>query len=242
MKKGFILITGLFLFFSSFAQELKESKTRYYRHEVNVSIGGTGVRSGWSNNYENEVMSRFGLVVGIEGAGSGPGTDICYRWKDEPDLSTENPLKTISYYYHFNHHIAVGGLFGFCNVQDWLGYPEVYKYGEKQKTGYTYVKGTSLFFMPSVKWSCMNCRWCSIYMKAAVGVHHQSLYLESETIASEKTDEFTKKHAEFAYNVTLFGWEIGRQKVRLFMEYGVGSNIQKTNVQIGLTYRFKRFK
>ena len=63
-------------------------------------------------------MNRFGLVVGREGEGHGPGTGIVYEQKDKPNLGTDNPLKTVSYYYHFNHHVAVGGLFGFCLLSD----------------------------------------------------------------------------------------------------------------------------
>ena len=238
MRKCIILIASLFLFFSSFAQETNESKTRYYRHEVNVSIGGVGVRSDWSNDYERSVMNQFGVVVGKGGMSHGPGTGIVYQWKDGPDLGKDNALKAVSYYYHFNHRIAVGGLFGGCRVYDWLGYPEVYKPGEIQKTGYTDVKGTSWFLMPSVKWSWLNNRWCSLYMKATAGFHYQSLYLDSETIPKEQTDEFNKSHLSLGYYVTPFGWEIGRQKVRWFMEFGLGSN---TNFQTGLTYRFGRY-
>lgn len=238
MRRNTILAVILLLRLYSLANEPIESKTRYYRHEVNVSIGRIGVRSGWSNDYENDVMNRFGLVVGRAGGGHGPGTGIVYEQKDKPNLGTDNPLKTVSYYYHFNHHVAVGGLFGFCNVQDWLGYPEVNNQGEAQKTGYTYVKGSSLFIMPSAKWSWLNYRWYSLYMKASAGFHRQKLYLNSETIPSEETDEYKKKHWGFAYYVTPFGWEIGRQKVRWFMEIGIGTN---TNFQTGLMYRFGRY-
>lgn len=233
MKKGFILITGLFLFFSSFAQELKESKTRYYRHEVNVSIGGIRVRSGWSNDYERSVMNHFGLVVGKAGDGK-----VVYESLESPDLGNHNALKALSYYYHLNYHIAIGGLLGCCSVSDWLGYPEVYKPGETQKTGYTDVKGASWFLMPSVKWTWLNNHWCSLYMKATAGFHHQSLHLDSETIPKAETDEFDKSHLSIGYYITPFGWEIGRQKVRWFMEFGLGSN---TNFQTGLSYRFGRY-
>ena len=210
----------------------KEKETRYYRHEVNVSIGRIGVRSGWSKSYENNVMDRFGLVVGKEGMGG-----VVYEWYDKTKLRG-NMLKAVSYYYHFNHFIAVGGLFGFCNTKDWLGYPEVYKQDEKQKTGYTDVKGTSLFFLPSAKYSWMNSRWCSLYTKVSLGFHYQDMYLDSETIPKEQTDEYKRRHLSFAYYVTPIGWEIGKQKVRWFTEFGLGSNM---NIQMGLTYRFRKF-
>ena len=238
MKKTFILITSLFLSFSSFAQETNESKTRYYKHEVNVSIGGIRVRTGWSNDYERSVMNQFGLVSGKYGESHGSGTGIVYEWDDGPDLRSDNALKAVSYYYHFNHRIAVGGLFGGCRVKDWLGYPDDYEPGEIQKTGYTYLKGASWFLMPSVKWSWLNNRWCSLYMKATAGFHYQSLYLDSETIPKEQTDEYNKSHLSLGYYITPFGWEIGKQKVRWFMEFGLGSN---TNFQTGLTYRFGRY-
>ena len=241
MKRFLSLTSVLLLSFFAFGDNPppKESKTRYYRHEVNVSVGGIGVRSGWSDDYERNVMNRFGLVVGKAGGGSGTGpTGIIYESKDGPDLCRNSPLMTASYYYHFNHYIAVGGIFSFCRVRDWLGYPKVYNKEEIQKTGYTYVKGVSFFMMPSMKWSWLNNRCCSLYMKATAGFHYQSLYLDSETIPKEQTNEFDKSHLNFGYYVTLFGWEIGRQKVRWFTEFGLGSH---TNFQMGLTYRFGRY-
>ena len=239
MKRIVILLCiALVIPVSSFADEPEESDTRNYRHEINVSIGGIRVHSGWSNDYERSVMNLFGLVVGKAGGGSGPGTGIIYQWEDGPDLRSDNALKAVSYYYHFNNRIAVGGLFGGCCVRDWLGYPEVYKPEEIQKTGYTDVKGTSLYLMPSVKWSWLNNRWCSFYMKATAGFHYQSLYLDSETIPKEQTVDFDKSHLSLGYYLTPFGWEIGKQKIRWFMEFGLGSN---TNFQTGLTFRFGRY-
>ena len=223
----------------SYCEEPKESKTRYYRHEVNVSIGIARMRSGWSDDYERNVMNRFGLVVGKAGGGSGTGpTGIIYQSKDGPNLRINSPLMTISYYYHFNHYIAVGGFFSFCKSRDWLGYPQVYKEDEIQKTGYTDVKGLSLFMMPSAKCTWLNNRWCSLYSKVAVGLHYQNLHLESESISKEQTDEFKKRHLNFAYYVTPLGWEVGRRKIRWFIELGFGSN---TNFQTGMTYRFGRY-
>lgn len=240
MRRLLLSVIGSTLYISAFAQEIAVSKTCYYRHEVNVSIGTIGVRSGWSNDYERSLMNQFGLVVGKTGMSHGPGTGIVYAGDNDPDLRRGNALKTVNYYYHFNRRIAVGGLFGGCRVRDWLGYPEVYKPkpGEIQKTGYTDVKGTSWFLMPSVKWSWLNNRWCSLYAKATAGFHFQSLYLDSEAIPKEQTDEYDNSHLSLGYYVTPFGWEIGKWKVRWFIEFGLGSN---SNFQTGLTYRFERY-
>ena len=231
-----LILFGLFKIEFLLADTLEKSNMRHFRHEVSVSIGGFGVRSGWSDDYENDVMNKFGLVVGKAGGGDGAyGKGIIYQSYGEPDLRRDNVLKTISYYYHFNHKIAVGGLFTFGNVKDWLGYPEVHRQGETQRTGYTYVMGTSMFIMPSAKWLYLNNRWCSLYMKTSLGIHYQSLHLDSETIASEQTDKYSKKHLGFAYNVIPLGWEIGKQHFRWFMELGF---CPKTNFQTGIIIRF----
>lgn len=66
-------------------------------------------------------MNRIGLVVGKGGESHGSGTGILCEWKDKPDLGSVNPLKAISYYYHFDHHIAVSGLFGFLQCAGLVG-------------------------------------------------------------------------------------------------------------------------
>ena len=238
-QKGLLAILLLSLANIVGATETEKDKTRYYRHEVNVGVGSIGACSSWSSDYERSVMNHFGLVAVKTGISHGPGTGIVYGWDDDdvPDLRSDNALKCVSYYYHFNNRIAVGGLFGGCRVFDWLGYPVVNKSGEIQKTGYTDVKGTSLYLMPSIKWAWLNNRWCSLYMKATAGFHYQSLYLNSETIPKEQTDEFDKSHLSLGYYVTPFGWEIGKQKVRWFMEFGLGSN---TNFQTGVDLSIRK--
>lgn len=218
-------------------EQVKESKVKFYRHEISLSIYGIGVQSGWSDDYENSVMNRFGLVVGEGGIGY-PGEGVLYRYFDRPNLKEDSTPIAINYYYHLDHHVALGGFFGFSKAEDWLGYPEVYKQDEIQKTGYTYVKGTSLFLMPSVKWSWLNLSWCSFYATASAGLHYQSLHLDSETIPREQTDEYKDHHLGLAYNITPFGWEIGKQKVRWLMQFGFNSSV---NFQTGLTFRFGRY-
>ena len=111
---------------------------------------------------------------------------------------------------------------------------------EKKKTpGDTDVKGTSLFFMPSVKLSVLNSRWCSLYMKLSTGIHYQSLYLGSDFLQVQQIDENMEYHAGFKCNVSPFGWEIGTKNLRCFVEFGVGTN---SNIQTGLTYRFGEYR
>ena len=84
------------------ASNRKESKTRYYRHELSICIGGMDVRSDWSDDYERMAMDEFGLVVPkciIDGV-------VCCTY-EKPRLSFSDIFKSISYYYHLNHHLIV---------------------------------------------------------------------------------------------------------------------------------------
>jgi len=111
--RRFLSAFCLFLGTHSLADNPPDSKTRYYRHEVNVSIGGVRVRTGWSNDYERSVMIHFGLFVGKVGDGK-----VVYESSDSPDLGNHNALKVLSYYYHLNYHMAIGGLLGGCSISD----------------------------------------------------------------------------------------------------------------------------
>lgn len=84
----------------------------------------------------------------------------------------------------------------------------------------------------------MNCSWCSIYMKAGVGTHNQRFRFDSDFFPMEELSKQDENKWRFAYLLTPFGWEVGKQKVRGFFEFGFGSNV---NLQIGLTYRFGRY-
>lgn len=191
-----------------------------------------GVRTSWSDDYEKSLKNCLGLVVGTSGSDG-----IIYGSQD-PDLSNKGPFIVTSYYYHFNHYIAVGGFCGFGHVQDWLGFPSDSHQRLAYKEGYTHLKGSSIFLLPSVKFSWLNNRWCSLYMKAMAGLHYQHLYLDSENIPTSETDKFDKQHTSFAYCFNPLGLEIGKKNVRGFIEFGLGSN---WNFQMGLTYRFGKY-
>ena len=66
-----------------------------------------------------------------------------------------------------------------------------------------------------------------------------NLNFKSDIIPQEKVGDLKDKSSmHFAYTLTPFGWEIGKQKVRWFMEWGIGSSY---NFKMGLAYRFERF-
>lgn len=217
----------------AFASSPEEYRVKHYRHELNLSIGNIAVVSSWSNDYEKDVRNGLGRYD-LDGT-----TVLLYKWDEEPAIYAANALKAASYYYHFNHYVAAGGLFGFCSVKDHWGTPQLYELAAGKTTrGFTDVRGTSLFIMPSVKWKCMNCRWCSLYMKLSCGAHYQRLHLDSDLIPAEQKEPYEKSHVGFAFHITPFGWEIGSGRIRWFCEFGVGMN---SNVQTGLTYRFRRY-
>ena len=239
MRNTLFLLTVLFWsgFLLTVASNPKE--TRYYKHEVSISVGYIGVRSNWSDNYENSLKNRYGVIAGNMYDGS-----IMHTEGNDTHLKIDSYPFSAHYYYHFNHSIAIGGVLSGCSVNCWMGYPQAGKWkGEIQKTGKTDINGVSLFLMPSVKWTWLNNRWCSLYSKAVGGFHFQSLHLDSDSsggaIPEEDLSEYTKNNIGLSYYITPVGWEIGKQKVRWFMEWGaIGTN---KNFQIGITYRFGRY-
>lgn len=240
MKKTIVFISLSLLCIITFASNPKKSRTRYYRHEVNVSIGGINPSNSGSDSYERKLMDRFDLVPSKGSFGDG-----LVAWSDgDPNLRTASTLLTLGYYYHINKHIALGGYFNYAKVEDELGWEEPYIYDTINGypiswTGFSYVKGKSFFLMPAIKFSWLNNRWCSLYSKASCGINYQTLKFESEVIPQRMVENLSKNNnVRFAYTFTPFGWEIGKQKVRWFIEWGLGSN---SNVKMGLSYRFKRF-
>lgn len=234
-KMGFLGVILLCSIGVSLAQEKKESKTRYYRHEISIGIGCSGLETGWSDDYAGGLMDKFGLVS-LKAGSNG----VVYEWNDTYSLSGGGLY--LNYYYHLNHTVAFGGYLGIFNASETLGFHEDYFYDNRQNTdirrGYTDIKGHSVFLMPSSKLSWLNNRWCSLYSKLSAGLHFQSLYLDSEGLSEEEIAPYDKSHVSLAYSVVPFGLEIGKRNIRWFMEVGIGSN---TNFITGFSYRFGRY-
>ena len=235
-KMGFLGVILLCSIGVSLAQE-KESETRYYRHEISIGPGLTGMRTGWSDDYVSGLMDEFGLISGTGGI----GPYLNFDGNDELGFSTKWGFYA-NYYYHLNHTVAIGGYLGIWKADKGLKWP----YDESEyiperpniRRGYTDIKGHSVFLMPSAKLSWLNNRWCSLYSKLSAGLHYQSLYLDSEALTEEEIAPYDKSHVSLAYSVVPFGLEIGKRNIRWFMEVGIGSN---TNFITGLSYRFGRY-
>ena len=233
-KIGFLGVILLCSIGVSLAQDKKESKTRYYRHEISIGIGGSGLETGWSDDYAGGLMDKFGLVS-LKGGSDG----VADEWNDTYSLSGGGLY--LNYYYHLNHTVAFGCYLGIFNESETLGFPEDYNNNHQNaniKRGYTDIKGHSIFLMPSAKLSWLNNRWSSLYSKLSAGLHFQSLYLESEGLSEEEIAPYDKSHVSLAYSVVPFGLEIGKRKIRWFMEVGIGSN---TNFITGFSYRFGKY-
>ena len=235
-KMGFLGVILLCSIGVSLAQGKKESKTRYYRHEISLGPGLTGMRTGWSDDYVSGLMDEFGLI-----SGTGGMHGFVYEGNYELGFSTKWGFYA-NYYYHLNHTVAIGGYLGIWKADKGLKWP----YDESEyiperpniRRGYTDIKGHSVFLMPSAKLSWLNNRWCSLYSKLSAGLHFQSLYLDSEGLSEEEIAPYDKSHVSLAYSVVPFGLEIGKRKIRWFMEVGIGSN---TNFITGFSYRFGRY-
>lgn len=223
MKKVSILIAFLWATYMlpSIAQ------TRYYRHEVNVSLTRMYLPKDQWDDYVDNVYE----ILLLEHQDGG------YMMLPLPNGTSSNGT-LFSYYYHMNQHIALGAITAFTSHSSSLsgGY-QIGSTSSKILGGR--IRENSFFFMPSLKWLCLNSSWCSIYTKASIGLHYERFRTDVDIFMAEFNGDLNKKKYWFAYLVTPFGWEVGKQKVRGFVELGFGSNF---NLQIGLTYRFGRFE
>ena len=237
---------------SLLAETHEESKTRYYRHELNIGrIGLDWPEKQWAN-YETKVYDA--ISVEPESNGGYMMFPTLFSGRSSSGMS-------ISYFYHINHYIAIGATIDYTTgrssldgiLKETIKIPydywddneqvmkEVYIILKEQGRHYSggNIKGKSLFIMPSLKLSWLNNSWCSLYMKTSVGLHSQHLRADTGDYSLANDSDLSEDKTWFAYVITPFGWEIGKQKVRGFLEFGFGSN---ANIQIGLTYRIKRFK
>lgn len=244
MKRVFLTVAAMLFVLSSYAQEPRDSKTQYYRHEVSFSRTGMILPLSQWKDYENKVYRAL-------------------LWEHDSDGSRlfgpSSNGTLISYYYHLSHRVAFGGMMAFttydCSLSGqymvpvqvsfyyWDNKEHILKESyrteyESQYVSSGKIREKSFFLMPSLKWSWLNNSWCSLYMKASVGLHYQKQEAETGEIPLKSDGDLDENKLRLSYLATPFGWEIGKQKVRGFIELGFGSN---TNFQLGLTYRFGRY-
>lgn len=212
----FVIVSALYT--SAFAQEQVESKTRY-RHEVNVSQTGMIMPSSQWDNYEDKVC----LFIAFE------------REHDDGKWFAPSSSGTlISYYYHLNHRIAVGAMTAFTTHDSSLSGDYIvpvqipYEYWDSKKhtlkegdrTDYTskYVSGgkireKSFYLIPSLKWSWLNNSWCSLYMKASIGLHYQQMEADTGEIPLKSDEDLDESKLRLAYIATPF---VGKSESRRY--------------------------
>lgn len=223
------------IFFHAEAQEQKP--IRLYRHEISIGLAGNNVRSPWSDDYVQTVMNDFDLSIRSRGF-------FCEHHYSvtTPDLRWDKGIYVLDYYYHINHHLAVGGFLQGLHVNEALGYIKNhyndYGYDGQEDAHICDIDGWSFFLMPTVKWSWVNRRWCRFYSKVSLGLHYQRLHLDSDSIPKDVIDKYRQNHISAAYVLTPFGWEIGRKHFRWFMEFGYSRTLR---FKMGLIYRFHEF-
>lgn len=146
MKKASIVIVLLLAAFilPSMAQ------TRYYRHEINISLTRMYLPKDQWDNYEDDIYEA--LLLEHQDGG--------YMMLPLPSGTSSNGT-SFSYYYHMNRHIALGVITAFTSHSSSLsGGNQIGSTSNKILGGS--IKEKSFFFMPSLKWSCLNSSWCSL--------------------------------------------------------------------------------
>lgn len=202
MRKSSLLAIALFLFSPSFAQETNKSKTQYYRYEMNVSMIRVFLPESQWDDYEDRVYDA-----------------LAYQ-RDHDNGFAIFPSSaggiSISYYYHLSHRLAIGTMAAFTTCETSLNgdfrvpvqVPYEYwdreerimkKYYETEYTTHYFsggkIKGKSFFLLPSLKWSWLNNSWCSLYMKASIGLHYQRLETDAKDVPLKRDEDLDESNS-----------------------------------------------
>ena len=237
MKYLTIILISIFLISKGMllcAQTQEASDGRFYRHEISVGYTGISMSDEHWKDFEKKVYQSIAYErahdngIRIFGIGTA-GISVCYN-------------------YHFNHRIAIGAMTAFTTFDESLsndyitGYTTD-NYGRRSDYRTEYIEGGriklySFFILPSLKWSWMNCRWCSLYSKGSLGWNYQQLKANTGPLPRKDDSNLDEKNSRFEWAVAPIGWEIGTRQLRYYMEWGLGNN---RYFQIGLLFRFRRY-
>ena len=206
-----------------------QAQNDYYetKDEVAVSIGTVT-----NTQFMNVFSDLFGvlgeaLITGVMTGGHYVGTTTYADEKYVPALSAE-------YFHHISKVVSVGGIAAFngysrdmyCNWQSSDGSTRKEKVGKGEKYFAT--------LMPAVKFDWLRKKNFGLYSKAAVGVTYMfEKEVQDNHGESKKVNDDSK--LMFNFHATLLGVEAGSQKLRGFIELGVG---EQGMMQAGVRYKF----
>ena len=142
------------------------------------------------------------------------------------------------YFYHFNHRIAVGALFGWVYQNDDLSADEYAGPNEqKEPLSSANISNRAFYVMPAMKYTWGYTPHINFYSKAGLGIYRQHLTLEGDGFpANEQKNEIRWR---MAGQISPFGVEFGRGMFRMFTEVGYGA---EGIIKMGFSLRLGKVK
>lgn len=200
----------------------------YYntKHEVSVSVGAAANSSILNTLSDFDVLSAEVITTAIMTGGHAVGYTSYEDDKEIPAISAE-------YFYHINKTVGLGAIAAFnsltndmyCNIQ-------VGDRTSKEKIGDA--KRTNFSIMPAAKFDWLRKKNFGMYSKVAVGVTFMS---EKQTVKNDNNEKEVDSQTRVVPNfqLSLLGLEAGSEKLRGFVELGMG---EQGIAQAGVRVKF----
>lgn len=204
------------------------AQSQYYntKHEVGISVGAgafTEIVSSLADATSIAVSATLTTLVTL-------GTNTAYY-----TYGNEKVIPTISaeYYWHVNKVVGWGGLVAFNGSSrdmyvNW--HDNVNDTHRMEKSGEATRRNLSLIPMAKIDW--LRCRYFGLYSKAGLGV---SFMFEHQEDDVEGGTDFTDTTVIPNFQTTLLGIEAGSQRMRAYVEVGIG---EQGMALAGLKYKF----
>ena len=202
----------------------------YYKTKDEVAITvGAGANSQIINAFSS-IFSVMGeaLITSTITGGQYVGTTTYDNEKDIPAISVE-------YFHHLSPVVSIGGIAAingttsdmFCNFQRTDGYGST-----KEKVG-----SSSKYYitvMPAAKFDWLRKKNFGMYSKVGIGATFAS-EKQKQDVNGEKKEIHNDTELRFNFQASLLGIEVGSQKIRGFVELGIG---EQGIALAGVRYKF----
>ena len=178
----------------------KSRVSRFYRHEMGLSLG-------FVSNVGERRMDRAGDFLEQR---LGYTSDALCNYFGPVSLG-------LHYSYYLNRQWAVGFEYAYA-----YGYSPYSKWNEETLVGYCDVRMHSHLLMAALKWQWLDYAPLVFYSKTAFGLQHRHVYcsFDNNAVPSDTPDD---KRWLPAYQISPLCMELGRNRVRFFMELGYGN-------------------